>query len=187
LYYNYGTERSGKMKIIPIVTFLGSGALITALTTWLGIATTIELQLLIFINVSVLLAVLLRKYLYFTEWFGSERKTSPSVGRALSNTAWFVTACLGLKKNSSQQSSQKHSEQKTGNDEIGKIVRVVEPIDPCTASGKVTYMGKKWPAKASDSTAIARGERVKIIGRDFLTLIVEKINKQPTVVKKNSF
>lgn len=174
------------MKMIPVVAFLVSGAFITALTTWLGIATTIELQLLIFINVSVLLAVLLRKHLCFPEWFGPERKTSASVGRAISNTAWFVTTCLGLKKNPPQQSSQKRSEQETGNDEIGKIVRVVEPIDPCTASGKVTYMGKKWPAKSLDSEAIARGECVKIIGRDFLTLIVEKMNKQPTVEKKNS-
>ncbi len=174
------------MKIIPVVAFLGSGAFITALTTWMGIATTIELQLLIFINVSVLLAVLLRKHLCFPEWFGSERKTSASVGRALSNTAWFVTTCLGLKKNPPQQSPQS-SEQETDNDEIGKIVRVVEPIDPCTASGKVTYMGKKWSAKSSDSEAIDRGECVKIIGRDFLTLIVEKMNKQPTVEKKNLF
>ena len=174
------------MKMIPVVAFLGSGAFITALTTWLGIATTIELQLLIFINVSVLLALLLRKHLCFPEWFGSERKTSAPMGKALSNTAWFVTTCLGLKKNPTQQPSQNHSEQKTGDDEIGKIVRVVEPIDPCTASGKVTYMGKKWPAKSSNSEPIARGEHVKIIGRDVLTLVVEKMNKQPAAEKKNS-
>ena len=173
--------------MIPVIAFLGSGASITALTTWLGITTSIELQLLIFINVSVLLAVLLRKHLSFPQWFRAERKTSASAaaGTAHSDTSGFITACLGLKKIHPEESSQKHNEQKSRNDEVGKIVQVVEPIDPYTASGKVKYKGIKWPAKSSE--AIEQGERVKIIGRDILTLIVEKVNKQPAFVKKNSF
>ena len=175
--------------MIPIIALLGSGASITALTTWLGITTSLELQLLIFINVSVLLAVLLRKHPGFPQWFRAERKTSASASAAADkappDTSRFITACLGLKKIHPEESSQKHNEQKSRNDEIGKIVQVVEPIDPYTASGKVKYKGIKWPAKSSE--AIEQGERVKIIGRDILTLIVEKVNKQPASVKKNSF
>ncbi len=169
--------------MIPVIALLGSGASITALTTWLGITTSIELQLLIFINVSVLLAILLRRHLSFPQWFRTERKTSASAaaGTALSDTAGFITACLGLKKIRPEESSQKHNEQKSRNEEVGKIVPVVEPIDPCTARGKVKYKGIKWPAKSSE--AIARGERVKIVGRDILTLMVVRISKQSTVEK----
>ena len=171
------------MKMIPVIAFLGSGASITTLTTWLGITTSLELQLLIFINVSVLLAILLRKHLSFPEWFRSERKTSSSamMGPALSDTSRFLTTCLGLKKIHPEESYRKHNQQKSRSEEVGKIVPVVEPIDPCTTFGKVKYKGIKWPAKSSE--AISCGERVKIVGRDILTLIVIRITKQ-SIIKK---
>ena len=50
--------------VIPalVAVFLGIGALITAITTWAGFTPSLPLQLLVFIGSSVLLLVLLRKY-----------------------------------------------------------------------------------------------------------------------------
>jgi len=169
--------------MIPVVAFLGSGATITVFTTWFGISTSLELQLLIFINVSVLQAILLRKHLSFPEWFRSERETSSSatMGLALSDTSRFLTTRMGLKRIPSEESSRKHRQQKSRNEEVGKIVTVVVPINPYTTCGKVKYRGVKWQAKSSEP--IARGEHVRIVGRDILTLIVVRVTKQSTVKK----
>jgi membrane protein implicated in regulation of membrane protease activity len=61
------------------------------------------------------------------------------------------------------------------NIDIGKIVPVIEFIQPGEVGGKVKYQGSNWPAKASEP--IPPGESVKIIGRENITLIVEKIEK----------
>ncbi len=61
------------------------------------------------------------------------------------------------------------------NIELGKMVPVVELIEPNIIGGKVKYQGTLWPAK-SDVT-ISPGESVEIIGRDNITLIVKK-NKE---------
>jgi membrane protein implicated in regulation of membrane protease activity len=62
------------------------------------------------------------------------------------------------------------------NIEIGKIIPVVEFIQPGEVGGKVRYMGTTWSASASEP--IAPGESVEIIGNDGLTLIVEKVKKE---------
>ena len=59
--------------------------------------------------------------------------------------------------------------------EIGKIVPVIELIDPNEIGGKVKYQGTPWSAKSSEK--IGPGESVKIIGFKNLTLIVEKLDK----------
>jgi len=61
------------------------------------------------------------------------------------------------------------------NIDIGKIVPVIEFIQPGEVGGKVKYQGSNWPAKASEP--IPPGESVKIIGRENITLIVEKVEK----------
>ena len=61
------------------------------------------------------------------------------------------------------------------NIEIGKIIPVVELIEPNVIGGKVKYQGTLWPAK-SDKT-ISPGDSVEIIGRENITLIVRKIEK----------
>ena len=61
------------------------------------------------------------------------------------------------------------------NVEIGKIVPVIEYIQPGEVGGKVRYQGSNWKAAASEP--IAPGESVKIVGCDNITLIVEKIKK----------
>jgi len=45
-----------------VIAFFGVGALITALTTWIGISPTLPWQLLVFILSSILLLALLRRY-----------------------------------------------------------------------------------------------------------------------------
>ncbi len=59
--------------------------------------------------------------------------------------------------------------------ETGKIVPVIEYIQPGEVGGKVRYQGTNWGAQADEP--IAPGESVKIVGIDNITLIVEKIKK----------
>lgn len=165
------------MKVFPVIALVGSSAAVTAVTTGVGLTSTIELQLLIFINVSVLMAILLRKHLHFPPWLRPEKKAPEDLDEAISNTSWFVTNRLGLKKASPEEPPGKYSQQKTRSGEIGKIVPVVELIDPCKGSGKVKYKGMNWPARSADSQAIAPGEKVVIVGRDLLTLKVEKLKR----------
>jgi membrane protein implicated in regulation of membrane protease activity len=125
-----------------VIAFFGVGALITALTTWIKLTTTLTSQLLVFIISSILFLVFLRKYVKRT--FLGKTKEAES-GRSF-------------------------------NVEIGKIVPVVEFIQPGEVGGKVRYMGTTWSATASEP--IAPGESVEIIGNDGLTLIVEKVKKE---------
>jgi inner membrane protein len=60
--------------------------------------------------------------------------------------------------------------------EIGKIVLVVNEIDPQKGHGKVKYHGTHWDAMAKET--IAAGESVRVTGRSNLTLQVEKIKKE---------
>ncbi len=60
--------------------------------------------------------------------------------------------------------------------ELGKIVPVIELIQPDEIGGKVRYQGTNWLARSADT--IAPGETAKLIGCDNLTLIVEKVKKE---------
>lgn len=53
--------------------------------------------------------------------------------------------------------------------EIGEVRRDLSPI------GTVYVAGESWSAQASDGEAIVRGDRVKILRQDGLTLIVQKV------------
>ena len=121
-----------------VIAFFGFGALITALTTWTGLTPTLFGQLLVFMVASILLLVLLRKYMKKT-FFGDFREK---------DTSHIVSV------------------------EIGKIVPVIEYIQPGEVGGKVRYQGTNWSAMANEP--IAPGESVKIVGCDNLTLLVEK-------------
>lgn len=61
------------------------------------------------------------------------------------------------------------------NIQIGKIVPVVEYIDPAEGGGKVRYQGALW--NATSTGKVAPGESVRITGCDNLTLNVEPVNK----------
>lgn len=125
-----------------VIAFFGVGALITALTTWMKLTTSLTSQLLVFMISSLLFLVFLRKYVKST--------------------------FLGKTKESESE--------RNFNIEIGKIVPVVEFIQPGEVGGKVRYMGTTWSATASEP--IAPGDSVEIIGNDGLTLIVEKVKKE---------
>ncbi|NIM12204.1 MAG: NfeD family protein [Candidatus Aminicenantes bacterium] len=125
-----------------VIAFFGVGALITALTTWIKLTTSLTSQLLVFILSSVLFLVFLRKYVKRT--------------------------FLGRTKGDESE--------RNFNIEIGKIIPVVEFIQPGEVGGKVRYMGTTWSASASEP--IAPGDSVEIIGNDGLTLIVEKVKKE---------
>lgn len=124
-----------------VIAFFGVGALITALTTWIGISPTLPWQLLVFIVSSILLLVLLRRYVKRV-FFGGEK------GEV--DVPNFIV-------------------------EIGKVVPVVEYIQPGEVGGKVRYQGANWLARADEP--IPPGESVKIIGCDNITLLVKKVEK----------
>ncbi|MCI0470492.1 MAG: NfeD family protein, partial [Candidatus Aminicenantes bacterium] len=96
-----------------VIAFFGVGALVTALTTWLGISPSLPLQLLVFIICSIVLLVLLRKYM--KRIFYGETKAGAEIPN-------FTV-------------------------EIGKIVPVIEFIQPGEVGGKVRYQGSNWSAR----------------------------------------
>jgi len=69
--------------------------------------------------------------------------------------------------------TQDDDEAHSFNIEIGRIVPVVEYIQPGEVGGKVRYQGTIWEARAEE--AISPGESVAIKGCDNITLIVERV------------
>ena len=57
---------------------------------------------------------------------------------------------------------------------IGAIVEVVSDINP-GGFGRVKQSGSTWQARAVGDQTILKGDHVKIIGRDNITLMVKKI------------
>ena len=57
---------------------------------------------------------------------------------------------------------------------IGSIVKIVADIDSGEL-GRVEHSGSSWQARAEGDQTILKGEQVKIIGRDNITWIVQKI------------
>ncbi|MCP4148592.1 MAG: NfeD family protein [bacterium] len=130
--------------VIPglVIVFFGVGALITALTTWIGITPGFNLQLVVFTGSSIIFLTLLRKYLAKT-FLGQSKEAGDDINF---------------------------------NIETGKIVPVIEYIQPGEVGGKVKYQGAPWSARASEP--VAPGESVRITGFDNLTLLVEKVNNK---------
>ena len=57
---------------------------------------------------------------------------------------------------------------------IGSIVELVEDINS-GEFGRVEHSGSSWQARAEGDQTILKGEQVKIIGRENITWIVQKI------------
>lgn len=57
---------------------------------------------------------------------------------------------------------------------VGKSGRVVEPIDPHQAKGRVLVEGEDWWATSLDPAGIATDERVRVIQVDGSRLVVER-------------
>ncbi len=59
---------------------------------------------------------------------------------------------------------------------IGKIVRIVEPVDNTKGTGRALYNGMEWSAKAaSDDLLFAADEQAKVVEVRGVKLIVEKL------------
>jgi inner membrane protein len=132
--------------LIPgfVVAFFGIGAVITALTTWMGITPSFAAQMGVFLVSSILMLFVARK---------------------------FVKKVFVGKENES-------NDEYNFKVEIGKIVPVIELIQPNEVGGKVRYQGAPWSAISKEP--IAPGESVKIVGFDNLTLIVQKTDGSET-------
>ena len=61
------------------------------------------------------------------------------------------------------------------NEVIGSIVEVVADIKS-GEFGRVEQSGSSWQARAAAGQKILKGEKVEIIGRDNITLMVKKMN-----------
>jgi membrane protein implicated in regulation of membrane protease activity len=57
---------------------------------------------------------------------------------------------------------------------FGTIVEIIADIDPGEL-GRVEYSGSSWQVRAEKEQTFLKGEKVKIIGRDNITWIVQKI------------
>ena len=57
---------------------------------------------------------------------------------------------------------------------MGSIVEIIADINSGEL-GRVEHSGSSWQARAEGDQAILKGEQVKIIGRDNITWIVQKI------------
>lgn len=60
-------------------------------------------------------------------------------------------------------------------DVFGQEVEVIETIGPGNHKGRITFQGSDWSA-LGDGSEIAKGEKAKIICRENISYIVEKIN-----------
>ncbi len=124
-----------------VIAFFGVGALITALTTWMGLSPSLAPQLLVFIVSSILLLMLLRRYLKGI-FLGGAKEQKSKIDFTV---------------------------------EVGKIIPVIEYIQPGEVGGKVRYQGTLWSAGAEEP--IPPGESVRILGCENITLIVERVEK----------
>ena len=127
--------------IIPglIIGFFSLGAIVTTLTTLVGLTGGFPSQMIVFLCTSIVFLVLFHKI-----W---KKKIKP----------------------------QNESDTTNFNIQLGKIVPVVEFIDPEAGGGKVRYQGALWNATSSEK--IAPGESVRVSGCENLTLTVETIEK----------
>ncbi|MBI2519073.1 MAG: NfeD family protein [Bdellovibrio sp.] len=57
---------------------------------------------------------------------------------------------------------------------IGQIASVTESI-PQNGIGRIYHADTTWQARSKDGSAIEKNERVKLVGRDNITWIVQKI------------
>ena len=129
-----------------VIVFFGVGALITAFAIMITDALSIHFSM------TLQMAVFLVSSLGFMLLLRNKLKAT-FLGKAMDD-----------------------GEQRTFNVEIGKMVPVVELIEPGEVGGRVRYQGTLWSAR-SDKRHMP-GESVVIVGCDNLTLIVENLKKE---------
>ncbi len=57
---------------------------------------------------------------------------------------------------------------------FGQIALVIEPI-PQDGMGRIYHADTTWQARSKDGSSMAKDEKVKLVGRENITWIVEKI------------
>ncbi|MFO6421953.1 NfeD family protein [Motilimonas sp. KMU-193] len=94
-------------------------------------------------------------------------------------TLWFISSLilLVLFRNVAQNmvGGESHVDDTDEDAHLyGKQATVIETIGPATHAGRVQYQDSTWPAIADGST-IEPGESVRIICRDNISLVVERV------------
>ena len=93
--------------------------------------------------------------------------------------AWFSSSliyCFSLRFLVLRFYKSDTEKKSTHKDEFifGQVATVIEPILE-KGMGRIYHAETTWKARSKDGTAIANNEKVKIVGRDNITWIVEKI------------
>ncbi len=111
----------------------------------------------------------------FTTWIGITPSLSVQLIVFTISSVLLLILLRRLLKRTFLGKAQEETFDRNFSVEIGKIVPVVEYIQPGEVGGKVRYQGSNWSAQASEP--IAPGESVEITGIEGITLIVEKVKK----------
>jgi len=97
-------------------------------------------------------------------------------------TLWFVSSIVMVmllrgvaQKFAGGDSSVANTDEDV--DALGEVVEVVESIGPGETKGRVVFRDITWNA-VSDGSEIQAGEKVQIVSRDNITLVVEKITSE---------
>lgn len=123
-----------------------------------------ELMLLIVVNLAVLAYFILRKFIlrkHLLKKYASQNTTT--------------MASLPVEENFHTRSGSLRT---FFGIEVGTVLQVSEPIACDSSSSRIKYRGLYWRVKSTEP--ICPGETVKIIGRDVLTLLVEKCSRPVT-------
>lgn len=94
-------------------------------------------------------------------------------------SAWFILSTvltLALRGVVSRWSQGEKSFQSTDEDEdaFGTVVTVANQITDGELSGRIRFRGTTWPARSVQG-ALEPGEQVRIVDRDNVSWIVEKV------------
>ncbi len=112
-----------------------------------------------------------------TTWLGITHSLASQLLVFIATSIVLVTMLRKYVKQIFVGKSTENAGERNFNIEIGRIVPVIEFIQPGEVGGKVRYQGAPWSARAMEP--IAPGESVKIIGFDNLTLIVAPVGETP--------
>ncbi len=125
-----------------VMVFVGMGSLTVALAMYLGHASSLLEQFIVFFVSSIIYLITLR---FAILSFVPTNSTKANVDEDM--------------------------------EVVGQIGIVVEAIDSA-GSGRIEHSDSTWQAKAENEEAIEVGKKVKILGRDNITWIVEEISSE---------
>lgn len=123
--------------------------------------------IIVFIGLGALVVATSLQFSLITTWVGAL-------------TLWFITSLILLLafRNVAQKmvGGDSHIDDTDEDAHLyGKEAVVIETIGPATHAGRVECLDSTWPAIADGST-LTPGTKVRIICRDNISLVVEKMN-----------